>query len=141
MDKTAQDKVRVIALIGVSLAVITSAVAWAMFDGLLDDSIVAATTFIIVGIAALIMIFIGGSMVRNIKAGLPVDDERSQRIKEKAASNSFIFLIYLMLALGLYCDSVNSTLKATDITGISILGGAISFVAMWAYFSRMPSLD
>jgi hypothetical protein len=141
MNKTAHDKVRVGMLIGLSITVMVTAIVWAIYDGLLDNALVAAVTFIVVGIATFVLVLAGRSFVSDIKAGIPFEDERSRRVKEKAAGNSFLFMIYLLLALGLYCDNVNASLKATDITGISILGGAISFLALWAYFGRKPSLD
>jgi len=141
MDRTKNDKVRVGVIIGLAITVMVTAIVWAIYDGLLDNALVASTTFIVIGIAAFVLVLAGRSFMSDIKAGIPFEDERSRRVKEKAAGNSFIFMIYLLLALGLYCDNVNASLKATDITGISILGGAISFVAMWAYFSRKPSLE
>jgi hypothetical protein len=62
-------------------------------------------------------------------------------IIEKAAGNSFIVMIYLLLAIGWYSDNSNIDLLPTDVTGIGILGGSVSFAVFWVYFNSRPNLE
>ncbi len=128
-------------MMGLSLAVIISAVAMAIFGGVLNNLELAAVTILVVGISAIFMVYAARALIRDINKGIPFRDERSKRVMEKAAGNSFIVMIYLLLAIGWYSDNASVQLLPTDVTGIGILGGAVSFVVFWVFFNAKASLD
>ena len=141
MNRTKSDKLRVGMLIGVSLAVIITAVIGLFFAGALDNVFIASVTFIVVGISVVFIVYAARTLFRDINKGLPFQDERSKRVMEKAGSNSFIVMIYLLLALGLYTEHSTVTLLPSDITGIAILGGSVSFFAFWVFFHKRANLN
>jgi hypothetical protein len=141
IDRSRRDKIQVGMLILVSLCVMVTAVLMAVMTGLLDNLVLAGVTFIIIGISAFFLIYAARSWLRDINKGIPFRDERSRRVVEKACGNSLLVMIYLLLALGWYSDHGGTELGPTDVTGIGILGGAVSFVVMWLYFNSRASLD
>jgi uncharacterized membrane protein len=141
MNRTKSDKIHVGLMIGLSLAVIITAVIGLFFAGALDNVFIASVTFIVVGISAVFIVYAARTLFRDINKGLPFQDERSKRVMEKAGSNSFIVMIYLLLALSLYIDYGTVSLLPTDIIGIAILGGSVSFLVFWVFFHRRASLD
>lgn len=141
MNKTKRDKIQVGLIMGVSLAVIISAVVMAIYGGVLDNMLLAIVTILLVGISAIFLIYAAKAMFRDINKGIPFRDERSRRVIEKAAGNSFIVMIYLLLAIGWYSDNSSIILLPTDVTGIGILGGSVSFAVFWVFFNRKASLD
>jgi len=141
MNKIQKNKVRVGVMMGLSMTVIASALVMAIFGGVLDNLILAVVIILIVGISVIFLIYAAKAMMRDINKGIPFRDERSKKVVEKAAGNSFIVMIYLLLAIGWYSDNSNIELLPTDVTGIGILGGSVSFAVFWVYFNSRASLD
>ena len=78
----------------------------------------------------------------NIEKGFPREDERSERIKQKAGYYTFLITVYLLLAIGYYSDmaSENPNLPMmrdiSQATGLTIGLMALTFGISWWYFSR-----
>ena len=141
MNKIQKDKMRVGVMASLSITVIASALMMALFGGVLDNLILAVVTILIVGISSIFLIYAVKGMMRDINKGIPFRDERSKRVIEKAAGNSFVVMIYLLLVIGWYSDNSIIELLPTDVTGIGILGGSVSFAVFWVYFNSRASLD
>jgi uncharacterized membrane protein len=78
---------------------------------------------------------------KDVKEGFPIQDERTKRIMDKASSRTFYFMIYFLLFLGWISDDGIESLGIPSIIGrhvafASILGGAIAFFILIAYYSR-----
>lgn len=78
----------------------------------------------------------------SVKKGIPQEDERSERVKQKAGYYTFLISIYMLLAIGYYSDvsSENPGLPAirdiSQATGIAIGFMALTFGICWWYFNR-----
>lgn len=136
MDQQNKDKISVGIMIVISLAVIVTVAIFAMVARIFENFMVAVVTMIVVGVAVIVMAIAIRGFLRDIRAGMPLKDERSKRIIEKASSTSFIFMIYLLLALGWYSDYVDYEIVPRHISSAGILGGVVLFFIMWAYYSR-----
>jgi uncharacterized membrane protein len=75
---------------------------------------------------------------RSIKKGEPAEDERSKRATRKAGYYSFLFSIYLLLALGWYGDDYFT--RPSQATGAAILVMAIVFMALILFFNKKGEL-
>lgn len=74
---------------------------------------------------------------RDIQSGLPVEDERSKRIKSLAGYYSFLISIYLWLVIMFF----EEYFTVSSAAGAAILGSAITFGLAYVILSRRPKLD
>ena len=87
-----------------------------------------------VGLMVILTILVGFKRLSDQKKGLTVEDELSQRIKEKAASRAFVLSIYLwtviMLVLG------DTELDREIPWGIGIIGMGCLFISCLVYYNK-----
>jgi uncharacterized membrane protein len=129
------DRARQIAIIIVSAFVIsTGALLFIInfgkgdFWGSVLGSIIA---LIILGFA--ILTYKRGN--RDLKQGLPLKDERSERVLEKASSRTFYVSLYVLLAIGLMSDVVQFR-DISQATNVAVGCMALVFSAFWIYYER-----
>ncbi|MDP7078690.1 MAG: hypothetical protein QF415_02285 [Candidatus Undinarchaeales archaeon] len=101
---------------------------------------------VVPGIIALSIAALGASFLKgewgNVRDGIPLDDERSQRVKDKAGAWTFYSGIYLMLAMSWYDDyMLDSTgtaafRDASQALGIAIICLAALFGFWYWYHNR-----
>ena len=85
---------------------------------------------------------------RSLKSGLPLEDERSKKVIDKAASRAFYFTMYWLLFISIMekpiADLVfhvpESTLDAGRVVGGGIFGMTIAFFVLWMYYNRKSNL-
>jgi len=135
MNQQKKDKARLGAMMAISLAVIVTALLYAFSAGIMDNPMVAVVTLITVGIAVFILVLAAKALIVDIKAGIPIKDERSKRVMEKAAASTFLFMIYFLLALGWYSDMDGVDIIPRHISSAGILGGTVFLFIMWAYYN------
>ena len=139
-NKNNMDKARIFIMMVIALAVLFSAVLMLAAAGADNWSPLLWVTVIIVGIQVGVLVWVVKRSA-DVKAGFPLHDERSKRVMDKASSRSFYFMIYFLLAIGWVADDGIESIGMGPIiawhaTAAGILGGAIVFFIMAAYYSQ-----
>lgn len=83
---------------------------------------------------------------KDVKAGMPLEDERSKRVMTKAAAVSFYATLYWLLFISWFEEPIArlvdlERLDAGQTVGGAILGMAITFAISWAYYHNKGKLD
>jgi len=99
----------------------------------LDTSEYIIATFVI--IIVIFSVVVGLKKLKDMRKGYPSDDELSEKIKQKAAANSFLYSFYLWLGIMLFFD--DESLRTSIPVGAGILGMGILFIGFWIYYSRI----
>ena len=141
MNRQRKDRIRVGFMMAISVAVIVSALLLGAMDGTWNDPWMLFVMIVMICIAAVVLFIAARAMFSEIGRGIPLQDERSKRVVEKASAISFIVMIYLLLAIGFFSDHSSYELLPTDVTALGILGGAISFAVCWAIYNRSAKLE
>lgn len=131
-----KDKIRMIAIIIVSLLVILTGSLFSIKS--FENSEIAGG---IVGILIAIIILAFAFFTfrrgnRDIKEGFPLHDERSKRVMEKASSKAFFVSLYLFLIIGFLSDDKIHFRDVSQATGIGICGMALLFALFWVYYNK-----
>lgn len=105
------------------------------------DLLPPITTLIVVAF----MVFFILRRYRDIKEGMPLEDERSKKVIMQAAAKSFYFSLYWLLAISWFESFFakmfgSQQLTASQTTGGGIAGMAIFFIASWIYYDRKGKL-
>ncbi len=96
-------------------------------------------TAILVLIVVLLSLFVGLKRIKDEKKGLPVDDELSLRIKQKAGASAFSVSFILWPIILIF--TMDSDLDVRIPIEIGILAMGLIFIGFWIYFSRMGLKD
>lgn len=97
----------------------------------------------------IIIIFMAFFIVRrykDMKSGLPFEDERSKKVMTNAAAKSFYVSLYWLLSISwlepLFAKILfnGQKLDASQTVGGAIAGMAILFFAFWIYYDRKGKL-
>lgn len=129
-------KIRLIAISVVTiLIVLTGILFWvnAYFKGDVIGGIVGA---VIAATILVFAVFIFMKGYKDMKEGYPVEDERSKRVKERAASRAFYASLYLLLIVGLLSDTVIKFRDVSQAVSATVGGMAILFAAFWLYYNN-----
>jgi len=131
------DKIRIVAIIIVSLFVIVTGTLWSL-NSFAKGDIAGAVTGGLIAITILVFaIFVYMRGNKDLREGYPLKDERSGRVLEKASSKAFYVSLYLLLAVGFL--SSEGIIKFRDVSqaiSLSMGGMAILFAVFWAYYHR-----
>ena len=73
---------------------------------------------------------------KAIKNNLPLEDERSKRVMEKASSMAFYVSLYLLLAIGFLSDEMIPFRDASQATSVAVGCMAILFAVFWFFYNR-----
>ncbi len=135
-----KDKFRLAMMVVITLAVLVSAIILMMAIGFNAWPPIMLVTLIIVGMQIGILIWLV-KRSKEVREGFPLHDERTKRIMDKASSRTFYFMIYFLLFLGWISDDGIESLGipgliGRHVTAAAILGGAIVFFLLVAYYSR-----
>ncbi|NQU98637.1 DUF2178 domain-containing protein [Candidatus Woesearchaeota archaeon] len=131
-----KEKIRMIALIIVSLFVIVTGILFSLKSftkGNIAGGIGGGIIAIIILVFA-IFVFRRGN--RDMKEGYPLKDERSRKVIEKASSLAFYVTLYLLLAIGFLSDDIIKFRDISQATSLAVAGMAILFVGFWAYYNK-----
>jgi uncharacterized membrane protein len=130
------DKIRLIVICIVSLLVIATGILFWVHAFLKGDVIggISGALIAITILAFAIFIFRKGN--RDMRAGYPLEDERSKRVKEKASSRAFYTSLYLLLLVGLLSDNIIKFRDVSQATSAVVGGMAILFVAFWIFYNK-----
>ncbi|MCP3682864.1 MAG: DUF2178 domain-containing protein [bacterium] len=130
------DKIRIIAVLIVSLLVIVTGAFFsiqAFSRGDVESGIAGGFVAITILLFAL-FVFVRGN--RDLKQGLPLKDERSRRVVEKASSMAFYVSLYLLLAVGFLSEDAIPFRDVSQATSITVGMMAILFAGFWVYYNR-----
>jgi len=131
-----KDKIRLIAILIVSLFVITTGIFFAK-QSFTRGNITGGILGII--IAAIILIFaiiVYKRGNKDMKGGFPLKDERSKKVMQKAMSMSFLVSLYLLLAIGFLSEDMLKFRDVSQATGLAVGGMALLFLIFWIYYNR-----
>jgi uncharacterized membrane protein len=97
-------------------------------------------------ILVVFMVFFIARRYRDIKGGMPLEDERSRQVITRAAAASFQATLYWLLAISMFepffAKILFSTQKldASQTVGGAITGMAVSFFIFWFYYDKKGKL-
>ena len=131
-----KDKIRMIAIIIVSLFVIATGALFSL-KSFTKGNIAGGILGIV--IAIIILVFAISVFRRgygDVKKGFPLRDERSRKVIEKASSLAFYVTIYMLLAIGFLSEDIIHFRDVSQATGLAIGIMAILFAVFWAYYNR-----
>lgn len=129
------ETLRLAAIAVVALVVVATGALFSMgalSQGDVIGAVLGAMIALII-LAFAILVFVRGT--DDLKNGLPLQDERSQRVMEKAASKAFYVSLYMLLAIGILSEGVLQFRDVSQATGISVGGMALLLLAFWAYYN------
>jgi len=141
-----KDKFRIILIIIVTCLVLGTSLLY--FAGIIQKdkiNIGSLIAFVIPLIVVLFMVFFIRNRYKDIKEGMPLEDERSRKVTTKAAAMTFYISLYWLLFISFFEKSFAQMaavekLDAGQTTGIAIAGMAITFFAAWLYYNKKGKL-
>lgn len=133
--KPNDDKIRLAAIILISLAVIVTGALYSLSALSKGDAAGAIGGGLIAAIILIFAVFVFLRGSKDLKEGFPIQDERSMRVKEKASSKAFYVTLYMLLALGLLSDEMIQFRDVSQATSVAVAGMAILWVIFWAYYN------
>ena len=92
---------------------------------------------IVAGLVLVLVVFsliVGLKKMKDVKRGLPLDDELSHTIKQKAASMAFVCSFYLWLFIIIFF--ADKSIDPEILVGAGLLGMGLLFFGFWAYYSK-----
>jgi len=106
-------------------------------------------TLIFMALIFLILVFMGIIFIKRIKEvkeGMPLEDERSKKVLIMASATAFQFSIYWILSISIFekffADLFGvEYLDAGQTVGGSIFGMAVFFVIFYLYYNRKGDLS
>ncbi len=130
------DRIRLIAIIIISMLVIATGAFFALSAYLRGDILgtVGGSLIALIILAFAILTFLRGN--QDLKKGFPLQDERSKRVTEMAASKAFYVSLYLLLALGMLSDNVIQFRDVSQATSMAVGAMALLWAIFWAYYNR-----
>jgi len=97
-------------------------------------------------IVVLFMVFFIRKRYKDVKEGMPMEDERSKKVLMQASAASFQFSLYWLLAVSLFEPFFARVLfdvqklDASQTVGGGIAGMAIFFFIFWLYYDKKGKL-
>lgn len=135
-DSNKTDKIRLVVITILSLFVIATG-ALLSYKSFKNGEVAGGILGVLIAVTILaFLIFVYRRGSRDLKEGYPLQDERSQRVMQKAMSRAFLLSLYLLLAIGWLSDGVIKFRDVSQATGVAIGGMAILFAVFWAYYNR-----
>jgi len=141
-----KDKTRLILIAVLTASVVVSMILF--YTQLIRNGNISTGNYLEFSIVTLVVIFMVFFIIRrfrDVKQGMPLEDERSKLVMLKATSISFFITLYWLLAIGMFEERLAEfigveTLEASQATGAGIGGMAIAFVVSWLYFNSKGKL-
>ena len=135
------DKLKLISIAITAVLVILGFIVYGLV-GLKDGQINVAigTGVVAVVILVLLIIFVKNNY-HELKKGLPLGDERSNKVLMIAFAKAYLYSIWLLLILGWLSDSVIKFRDVSQALGAGILGMAVLFGLCWLWYNNKEDLD
>lgn len=129
------DLIRLIAIFIVSVFVLATGVYYAssaLYRGDLPGAVLGCAIALIV-LAFAILTYVRGN--KDLREGFPLQDERSRRVTEMAASKAFYVSLYLLLFIGLLSEGTIEFRDVSQATGVAVGGMALLWAIFWVYYN------
>ena len=133
--KRTKETGRLAFIVGLAIVIAVSFILWGV--NTLHDNYLFGISLVLGAVAAIaISIWVFLSERRKIASGLPMQDERSKMIFQKATSYSFYTTLYFILFLGFFIDEpfLNDHLTASRALEAAIAEMVIALLVFMAYF-------
>ncbi len=131
-----RDRVRLIAIVIISILVIVTGALFA-YGSFRNNNVPGGILGIIVALIILIFALIVYKRgKKDLRRGLPLKDERSKKVMQKAMSMAFLVSLYMLLLLGFLSDKIIKFRDVSQATGISVGIMAVLFAIFWAYYNK-----
>jgi uncharacterized membrane protein len=141
-----KDKFRIILMIIVTSLVLVTSLLYGT-ETILKDKTSPGNfiAFIIPLLVVIFMVFLIEHRYRDIKEGMPLEDERSRKVTNRAAATTFYISLYWLMFISFFEAffarlSGAERLDAGQTTGIGIAGMAIIFIISWFYYNYKGKL-
>jgi len=138
------DKFRLIVMAILAVLVLCTAILY--FISRKETNSGALVPFLIPVIVVVFMIFFITRRYKDVKEGMPMEDERSKKVVMQASAASFQFSLYWLLAISWFEPFFARTLfgveklDAGQTVGGAIAGMAIFFFIFWFYYDKKGKL-
>lgn len=105
----------------------------------------ASIAFVIPLIAIVFMVFFIRNRYKDVKEGMPLEDERSRKVMNRAAAMTFYVSLYWLLFISYFEEFFArmagiEKLDAGQTVGIGIAGMTITFIIAWLYYNKKGRL-
>lgn len=143
-----KDKKRLL-IVGVVMTALLVVVTFFYVYGMINNKEVTFGGIIPVLIPLIIVIFMVFFIARrykDIKEGMPLEDERSRKVVTNAAAKAFQFSLYWLLTISIFESFFarvlfnSETLDAGQTVGGGIAGMALLFFGFWVYYNKKSEL-
>ena len=141
MTKQNKLRLKLSVIIVITVTMILGVIFYGMYSSFADEYVQSIVVLIISVAMMIIAIWIFRKESKNVKAGLPLEDERSKQIKQKAAAYSYYASIYYLLGLMWYNIIAQNFLSLPRMDteaalGVGIGGIIILFFVIWLIVSK-----
>jgi hypothetical protein len=133
--KKTKETGRLAFLVGLAMVIALSFILWGI-NTLHDDYLVGMSLIAGAAVAMAISIWVFISERKKISSGLPMQDERSKMIFQKATSYSFYTTMYFILVLGFFIDEpfLRDRLTAGRALEAALAEMVLALLVFLAYF-------
>jgi len=131
--KYGSGKAKAMMMMVLAVIIASSFIVYAITSGNIGYSLVLLV------IATVLLVVFGLFAIRRYRdaeKGLPLEDERSRKVMEKATSRSFLVSLYTLLFIGWLSEDIVHFRDVSQATSAVILVIAISFFICWVYYNR-----
>lgn len=141
MNEQAKLKLKLLVIIFFTATMILGVIFYGIFSSFAGEYLESIVVLIISVSMMIIGVWIFRKESKNVKAGLPLEDERSKQIKQQAAAYSYYVSIYYLLGLMWYNILAHNFLSLPRMDtgaalGVGIGGIIILFFVIWLIVSK-----
>ncbi len=142
-----KDKIRLFLISLITITVLATAAIYSFIIVSEEEVTLGSLIPIIIPLIVIgFMFFFITRRYKDIKQGMPLEDERSRKVITLAAAKSFYVSLYWLLAIswfeGFFANKLFGLdkLDASQTVGGGIAGMALLFFAFWFYYDRKGKL-
>ncbi len=142
-----KDKFRLILMAAITIALLTTISLYGyMVISKKEVDLGSSIAFIIPFLIVFFMVFFIVRRYKDVKEGMPLEDERSRKVMTQAAAKSFYVSLYWLLFISWFESFFARTLfglehlTASSTVGGGIAGMAVAFFIFWIYYNRKGKL-
>lgn len=141
MNEQSKLKLKLSVIILLTATMILGVIFYGMYSSFAEEYVQSIIVLIISIAMMIIAVWIFRRESKNVKAGLPLEDERSKLIKQKAAAYSYYVSLYYLLGLMWYNIIAQNFLSLPRMDteaalGVGIGGIIILFFVIWLIVSK-----
>ena len=143
-----KDKTRLVLItIGTIILLATISLYGYMVVSKKEVNMGSSIAFVISLLIIVFMVFFVTRRYRDIKQGMPLEDERSKKVMTQAAAKAFYVTLYWLLAISWFEPFFAKNLfgveklDAGQTVGGAIAGMAIFFFIFWFYYNKKGQLN